>query len=77
MTDAISQIKKNMVSITEILNKQNEMQERIDMLELEIARMQEEKIKLDLNSDICDSLEVDSITKTVQLDFDTLAKKKD
>ena len=77
MTDAISQIKKNMVSITEILNKQNEMQERIDMLELEIARMQEEKIKLDLNSDICDSLQVDSITKNVQLDFDTLAKKKD
>lgn len=77
MTDAISQIKKNMVSITEILNKQNEMQERIDMLELEIARMQEEKIKLDLNSDICDSLQIDSITKNVQLDFDTLAKKKD
>tara|TARA_B100000123_G_C25705304_1_gene417289 strand:- start:98 stop:331 length:234 start_codon:yes stop_codon:yes gene_type:complete len=77
MTDAISQIKKNMVSITEILNKQNEMQERIDMLELEIARMKDEKIKLDLNSDICDSLQVDSITKNVQLDFDTLAKKKD
>lgn len=60
MTEAIEQIKKNMVSITEIINKQKQMEDKIHLLEIEVEKLKDENMKLQNNQITLEIPEEDS-----------------